>query len=191
MNGDNNGGGDEAAYARALDGIIGLYRAGRLEEAAGESDDQSSAWREIFVRYVQMTGAQNLLLLGQDVALAKTLADEFVTVGGIVQAVANHAAQNLRTARELKPLAEGAPLAEFHKTRFPILQGPMTRVSDTSAFADEVAGAGGLPFLALALMRGPQVKQLLEETAERLGEKSWGVGVLGFQIGRASCRERV
>ncbi|WP_261569496.1 type I polyketide synthase, partial [Frankia gtarii] len=56
----------------------------------------------------------------------------------------------------------------------------MTRVSDRAAFAREVAAAGGLPFLALALMRGPQVRALLEETAAALGERPWGVGLLGF-----------
>ena len=36
--------------------------------------------------------------------------------------------------------------------RYPILQGPMTRVSDTAAFAEAVAANGALPFLALALL---------------------------------------
>jgi predicted O-linked N-acetylglucosamine transferase (SPINDLY family) len=35
MSGDNNGGGASVACARAMNGIIGLYRAGRLEEAYG------------------------------------------------------------------------------------------------------------------------------------------------------------
>ncbi len=56
----------------------------------------------------------------------------------------------------------------------------MTRVSDTAAFGEEVAAAGGMPFLALALLRGPQVRELLVETRERLGDRPWGVGILGF-----------
>jgi acyl transferase domain-containing protein/NAD(P)-dependent dehydrogenase (short-subunit alcohol dehydrogenase family)/NAD(P)H-dependent flavin oxidoreductase YrpB (nitropropane dioxygenase family) len=56
----------------------------------------------------------------------------------------------------------------------------MTRVSDKAAFAAEVAEAGGLPFLALALMHAPDVEALLKETGHLLGDRPWGVGILGF-----------
>jgi acyl transferase domain-containing protein len=71
-------------------------------------------------------------------------------------------------------------MALAHGTTYPILQGPMTRVSDTPDFADAVSAGGALPFLALALMRGPQVRRLLEDTRARLGARPWGVGILGF-----------
>ena len=35
----------------------------------------------------------------------------------------------------------------------PVAQGPMTRVSDQAAFAAAVAAAGGVPYLALAVLR--------------------------------------
>lgn len=56
----------------------------------------------------------------------------------------------------------------------------MTRVSDRARFAEAVAAAGGVPYLALAVMAGPDVRRLLAETAERLGDRPWGVGLLGF-----------
>ena len=56
----------------------------------------------------------------------------------------------------------------------------MTRVSDRAEFAASVASAGALPFLALALMRAPEVDALLRRAGELLGDRSWGVGVLGF-----------
>jgi NAD(P)H-dependent flavin oxidoreductase YrpB (nitropropane dioxygenase family) len=56
----------------------------------------------------------------------------------------------------------------------------MTRVSDQAAFAAAVAAQGGLPFIALALMGGEDTRALLVETAERLGDAPWGVGILGF-----------
>ena len=73
-----------------------------------------------------------------------------------------------------------SPLAKSHGTKYPILQGPMTRVSDTAAFADSVAAGGALPFLALALLRKAETEKLLAETKAKLGKKSWGVGILGF-----------
>jgi acyl transferase domain-containing protein/NAD(P)-dependent dehydrogenase (short-subunit alcohol dehydrogenase family)/NAD(P)H-dependent flavin oxidoreductase YrpB (nitropropane dioxygenase family) len=56
----------------------------------------------------------------------------------------------------------------------------MTRVSDTSAFAAQVAEGGALPFLALALMRAHEVEELLRDTRRALGDRPWGVGILGF-----------
>src|SRR5262249_26085593 len=93
---------------------------------------------------------------------------------------------NARVARVLAP---DAAFTKSHGTRYPIVQGPMTRVSDTGAFAEAVAEAGGLPFLALALMRGDQVADLLQQTAQRPGHRRGGVGLLGF-VPRALRDER-
>ena len=38
----------------------------------------------------------------------------------------------------------------------------------------------GFGELALALMRGPQVRDMLEQTRDRIGDAPWGVGLLGF-----------
>ncbi len=108
------------------------------------------------------------------------LADRFVTVAGIVQAVERSIRAGIAAAREARPLVEGSPMAVDLGTRYPILQGPMTRVSDVAPFADAVARDGGLPFVALAMLRGGEVRTLLRETAERLAGRPWGVGILGF-----------
>ena len=125
-------------------------------------------------------GLGELWPVGQDSALAADLARRFVTVGGIVQEVERAIDESLADARRVRPLAGGSPLAESHGTRYPIVQGPMTRVSDRAAFAGAVAGAGGLPFLALALMRGGDLSGLLREARATLDGKPWGVGLLGF-----------
>ncbi len=111
---------------------------------------------------------RDLLPVGQDGALARPLAERYVTAGGVVQAVRESIAGHLTAA------AGGAGL------RHPVVQGPMTRVSDRAAFARAVAEGGGLPFLALALMGGDDVRRLLTETADLLGDLPWGVGILGF-----------
>ncbi|MBK8726036.1 MAG: SDR family NAD(P)-dependent oxidoreductase [Holophagaceae bacterium] len=123
---------------------------------------------------------RDLLPAGQDAAFARPLAERFRTVGGIVRGVREAIATQIAAARGQNLLSEQGPLARELNLRFPIFQGPMTRVSDRAAFAEAVAEAGGLPFLALALMRGPEVEALLEETARTLAGKTWGVGILGF-----------
>lgn len=117
---------------------------------------------------------------GQDLPVAATLARVGVTVAGAVEAIRTAMYADVRAAAEAAVLRPGGLLAERTGASHPVLQGPMTRVSDTPAFTAAVAEAGGLPFLALALLRGPDVERLLAETAERLGDRPWGVGILGF-----------
>src|SRR5690606_30813231 len=112
--------------------------------------------------------------------IAAGLAQRFVTVGGVVQGLRTSVVTHLEAAAAHPPLAPGAGVSAAHGTTYPIAQGPMTRVSDRAAFADAVATGGGLPFLALALMPGHEVRALLTETAELLGDRPWGVGLLGF-----------
>src|SRR5579883_231888 len=120
------------------------------------------------------------IALGQEIAFARNLADKHTNVAGILEVFRNKARTNLETARQVRALAPDGPLAQTHGTHYPILQGPMTRVSDTAAFARAIAENGALPFLALALMSGPEAHQLLAETSKQMGERPWGVGILGF-----------
>ncbi|MGQ0502938.1 MAG: SDR family NAD(P)-dependent oxidoreductase [Panacagrimonas sp.] len=122
----------------------------------------------------------SLLPLGQGIGLAATYRDTYHSVGKLIQAVRRASLKQADRATDLGVLDEGAPLAKSHGTRFPLAQGPMTRVSDSAAFAADVARAGALPFLALALMRGPQVAQMLADTRAQAGDLPWGVGMLGF-----------
>ncbi|MBF0336185.1 MAG: nitronate monooxygenase, partial [Alphaproteobacteria bacterium] len=77
-------------------------------------------------------------------------------------------------------LGEGSALAAAHGTRWPLVQGPMTHVSDRAGFVDAVARQGALPMAALSLMKGDAARALLTETAAMLGDRPWGVGLLGF-----------
>ena len=122
----------------------------------------------------------DLVPVGQDGATASNLAARFKTAGGVVRAFRAAIDAHLASAAEHTPLGPGRGIAATHGLRFPIAQGPMTRVSDRPAFASAVADGGALPFLALALMPGDEVEPLLLETSRLLGNRSWGVGILGF-----------
>ncbi|HWP01057.1 MAG TPA: beta-ketoacyl synthase N-terminal-like domain-containing protein, partial [Methylococcus sp.] len=136
-------------------------------------------WRERLSQYLGEAD-DPLLPLGQDIAFAAPLAKRYGTVGRIVTAIRSDMESTVRLACSQKAFSPESPLARSHGTRYPIVQGPMTRVSDTAAFAKAVADGGALPFLALSVMRKPQVRELLTETRSLLGDQPWGVGLLGF-----------
>ncbi len=148
-------------------------------------------WRQAICNRTGWDSLQDdVLPLGQDAAFAASLAARFKTVGGVIEGIREAIRSHGEAARRLRPLDEASALAQSHGTRYPILQGPMTRVSDSAAFAASVANTGGLPFLALALMRGPEVTSLLKETQLGIQGKPWGVGILGF-VPAALRREQV
>ncbi|MFE1172375.1 SDR family NAD(P)-dependent oxidoreductase [Streptomyces sp. NPDC058773] len=184
-----------AAAIRAMDGSETTLVAGHrvllrpelrppaavTDDAAGEGEakDGPTGHAPDPARVATRLGARNLpgqlLPIGQEGAFAARLAARHRTTGGIVQAVRAAVTGHLAAAARIRPLAP-RPGARH----LPVAQGPMTRVSDEAGFAAAVAAEGGLPFLALAVMDGAQVRRLLAETAERLGERPWGVGLLGF-----------
>jgi acyl transferase domain-containing protein/NAD(P)H-dependent flavin oxidoreductase YrpB (nitropropane dioxygenase family) len=156
-----------------------------VEEALTASSDDPAkrrdAWRVAVRERVDWRDPERFALaVGQDASFAADLAHRFHTVGGILGGLRDAIAGSCRTVQQRNPFAEGAPLAESHRTRYPLVQGPMTRVSDRAEFAQAVAEGGALPFLALALMRAAEVRSLLEDTQRLLGDRAWGVGILGF-----------
>ena len=122
-----------------------------------------------------------LLPLGQDVAFAAAWQKQYGSVAQLFQAMdaaVQHNPQIALNARAMR--SEQAPLAEALGLPLPLVQGPMSRVSDKAEFAAAVAEGGALPMLALALLKGKPLAALLEKTAELLAGRPWGIGLLGF-----------
>ncbi|MBP2616611.1 type I polyketide synthase [Chryseobacterium jejuense] len=124
--------------------------------------------------------SKSYIPMGQDISLATDLYEEFRTLKkmafGLQEAMHGH----LKQAKALQVIDQNNPLAQELGLKYPIAQGPMTRVSDVPGFANAVAEAGALPFVALSLLKGNSAKSLVMETKELAGNKTWGVGILGF-----------
>jgi acyl transferase domain-containing protein/NAD(P)H-dependent flavin oxidoreductase YrpB (nitropropane dioxygenase family)/NAD(P)-dependent dehydrogenase (short-subunit alcohol dehydrogenase family) len=182
--------GDEIGFAYRVFSRPGPLAAtvNRLSETAQRLaragvTDRADEWCAALAAAVTPAVPENSAwLVGQDVAFAQPLARDYVSVAAVMNAFRQAVGSHLRDAQAARPMAPGSALALSHGTIYPIVQGPMTRVSDRARFALRVAEGGGLPFLALALMRGPQVERLLKETDELLAaaQRPWGVGILGF-----------
>ncbi|XZF15893.1 beta-ketoacyl synthase N-terminal-like domain-containing protein [Chitinophagaceae bacterium MMS25-I14] len=124
--------------------------------------------------------ATSIWPVGQMVCLAEEYRKTYQTLQRFITAIRNAIQTGIAMAGEHNILSANSKLAADHHTEFPIVQGPMTRVSDTPEFALEVAKAGGLPFVALALLKSDALSGVLSQTAELLKDLPWGVGILGF-----------
>ncbi|WP_030491133.1 type I polyketide synthase [Micromonospora chokoriensis] len=124
--------------------------------------------------------ASQLLPIGQDGWLAAVFARRWPDTAAAVRGIRATLLDAIAESAAGDALAPGAALADALNVRIPVVQGPMTRVSDEAPFAAAVAADGALPFIALALSGAEQSRRVLRETADRLGDRPWGVGVLGF-----------
>ncbi|HJP72639.1 MAG TPA: SDR family NAD(P)-dependent oxidoreductase [Pseudonocardiaceae bacterium] len=129
-------------------------------------------------RRVVRTRTGDTLPIGQDGFLAETFARRWPDVGSAVRALRTAMLNTGETGAAA--LTPDAPMRAVLGTDLPIVQGPMTRVSDEPAFASAVAEHGALPMIALALSTADQTRDVLLRTRAALAGRSWGVGILGF-----------
>ncbi|WP_284745795.1 type I polyketide synthase [Amycolatopsis sp. RTGN1] len=127
------------------------------------------------------------LLTAFDVPVWGTAAGPRTAVGalaggaaGVVLPSATEAGVRRVIGAEVPAAGLGTRLCRTLGSALPVVQGPMTRVSDQPGFAAAVAEAGGFPFVAVATANGTRTTELLTRTAERLGDRPWGAGILGF-----------
>ncbi len=114
----------------------------------------------------------------QDGFLAEVFARRWRDVGSAVRALRSAMLDGGRNA--ISALGPDAPMRAVLASALPIVQGPMTRVSDEPAFAAAVAENGALPMIALALSTADQTRDVLLRTRDALAGRPWGVGILGF-----------
>ncbi|WP_409463743.1 SDR family NAD(P)-dependent oxidoreductase [Amycolatopsis sp. GA6-003] len=158
---------DAATAAEAVrGGALGLVA------GAGELSD--------FVFLQQLLGKFDLPVWGRVAGTRTAVGALAGGAAGVVLPSATEEGVRRIVGAELPSTALGDRLCRTLGTALPIVQGPMTRVSDQPAFAAAVADEGGFPFVAVATANGARTAELLRGTAERLGDRPWGAGILGF-----------
>ncbi|MDX8383124.1 MAG: 6-deoxyerythronolide-B synthase, partial [Ghiorsea sp.] len=142
--------------------------------------DAKETWLSQANAHLNWLGKDVVFPMGQGIGLAAKYTDTYKTTGRLVQAILQASISHLKIAKQHSIMHKDAPLAHAHGTQYPFVQGPMTRVSDTPEFAKAVADAGGLPLLALAVLKAEQIDGILAASETVLQGQSWGVGLLCF-----------
>ncbi len=172
------GDGEKGEYFRLL--IRPGHTTARAFAADGEGKGFDALNALVRTRLNWNEPKSGLLPIGQDICFASLWRKQYGHMAAVFKAIDAAVENSLRLAVETKPVSEDAPLAKALGVRFPLVQGPMTRVSDSAEFAKAVAEGGALPMVAFALLKGPALTKLLEDTTRLLGDRPWGIGLLGF-----------
>lgn len=112
--------------------------------------------------------------VGEGIDLAKDFSQQYRTLGRLISAY--------RSIKVNSTSATTHPntIATQFGVQYPIIQGPMSRVSDTAEFAASVARGGALPTIAAAMLTAEALEKILIQTADLIPDLPWGVGLLGF-----------
>jgi acyl transferase domain-containing protein/NAD(P)H-dependent flavin oxidoreductase YrpB (nitropropane dioxygenase family) len=172
------GDGERGEYFRIL--VRPGHTAARALVAEGDGLGREDLRARVEGRLGWSDPTKGVLPIGQEVAFAAPWRKRYVHLGAVLAAVDHAVAHHAAAAARQPTVIEGGQLARTLGVRYPIVQGPMTRVSDTAEFALAVAEGGALPMVAFAMLKGAPLEALLERTDKLLGERPWGIGLLGF-----------
>ncbi|MCB2212987.1 SDR family NAD(P)-dependent oxidoreductase [bacterium] len=118
--------------------------------------------------------------VGQGIGFASRYRDKYKGVAKLLRVIGDEIDEHIRAAKEQQTMAPDSPLAKLHRTKYPLVQGPMSRVSDRAEMSDVISREGALPTHALGTMPPQVVADLLQKSVELHGDRSWGVGFIGF-----------
>lgn len=122
---------------------------------------------------------EGLIPLSEDIATARSLADEHNSAGGIIRSLV----RGMTSDGYSWPFREKSRVCRQHGTLYPIVQGPMAHVSEGAAFLVKVLNGGALPFLALGNM-APSLAQEKIRLARTETGGTFGVGLIGLEVNR-------
>lgn len=150
------------------------------ERISAGNDDRNDLFAGLNESFFFGNADESIWPVGQMVGMAEIYRKRYGTLQRFITAIRESITTSIALACRWNVLSADSTLSREHKTTFPIVQGPMTRVSDTPEFGLEIAKAGGLAFMALALYKGEQLSRLLDHASVTLADKPWGAGILGF-----------
>ncbi len=119
-------------------------------------------------------------LAGNDIVLASIFKTTYADVKTLVYLTEEAIIGNITLAKQNPTIHKNTEFCKSMGIEYPIIQGPMTRVSDEPEFAYQVAKNGALPSVALAVLKPDRIKAILTTITKRIPSKPWAAGLLGF-----------
>ena len=119
--------------------------------------------------------------MGVEAAFAACFAERFgAGTEDAVKSFMNEIHSVCRQADVKKNCFLHSPAAAEMGVKYPFIQGAMSWITDTPQFASRVAGAGGLPTIALGMMDGQTLEQRLADLPEIMGGRPYAVNIVSL-----------
>jgi len=122
---------------------------------------------------------QSLFYLGQDGVFAKDFVKDSTRLGDIISGFFKTIGENLNLIDSHDPVKPGTAFAKDQGTKFPLIQGPMANISDSSEFANKVLEHGALPFFAVGSLPEFLADKMLKDGSEKV--PVFGAGLVGIE----------
>ena len=122
---------------------------------------------------------QSLFYLGQDGVFAKEFVKESTRLEEIISQFFKTIGDNLNYIDAFDPVKPGSRFAQDQGTTFPLIQGPMANISDSSEFANQVLDQGALPFFAVGSLPADLADKMLSDGAQNVD--NFGAGLVGIE----------
>jgi acyl transferase domain-containing protein/NAD(P)H-dependent flavin oxidoreductase YrpB (nitropropane dioxygenase family)/NAD(P)-dependent dehydrogenase (short-subunit alcohol dehydrogenase family) len=167
------------ALARLTGNEIRRYSGYNCYVFPGTAEPGGLAELDNLLAWINDAGAK-VLPLGQDIILSSDLADQYKSIKLLVCALKRTVSSHVKQARNSNIFSQSGHTANILGTKYPIVQGPMARISDTPGFLRCVADGGALPILAMSMMKGNAAADALRAMAAAMDGQPWGAGILGF-----------
>jgi acyl transferase domain-containing protein/NAD(P)H-dependent flavin oxidoreductase YrpB (nitropropane dioxygenase family)/NAD(P)-dependent dehydrogenase (short-subunit alcohol dehydrogenase family)/acyl carrier protein len=159
-----------------------------VQSSAGNADASPSAVRAALIQKITETwtsplvstlGADQLVPLGPEAAFAGAFVERFGSHAGDALSRFREAVLGLcATAGERIMRVSDGPVSREWGTRFPIIQGAMSWITDQPDFARQLAEAGALPTIALGMRARADLERDFGQLAATLGDRPYAVNLI-------------
>jgi len=137
--------------------------------------------------YLKDAGSDTkLLLLGADAAFAYRFMNRYACFAGLSEGITKHLESVCSgLCREL-PFSGNSRFARSHGIQYPFFQGPMANITESAEFADRVAEAGAMPFIAVGTLPDKASKEIIDTYRKTSERNVLGIGLMGM-LGIMDC----
>ncbi|MFA5905301.1 MAG: beta-ketoacyl synthase N-terminal-like domain-containing protein, partial [Desulfobacula sp.] len=122
---------------------------------------------------------QSLFYLGQDGVFAKDFIKDSTCLSDIISGFFKTIGENLNFIDSHDPVKPDSAFAKDQGTKFPLIQGPMANISDSSEFANKILEHGALPFFAVGSLPEFLADKMLKDGSEKV--PIFGAGLVGIE----------
>lgn len=137
--------------------------------------------KEATPAYKANYGVDQIIPLGVEASFASSFVERYgESTADAISAFLDEIEEVCSSAIKLSRPLEDSPIPEEFGTKYPIIQGAMSWISDSPQFALTVAKAGGLPTLALGLMDETTLRNRLGNLNQVMGDYPYAVNVVAL-----------